>query len=77
MEVTKKQPTLFQSAPVSSVMIYADENCSKSNKNLYLKCHGAIRIALKTCVNMPSPSTASAVQNRTSSLRMEMEFWRR
>lgn len=43
------------------------ENCSKSNKNQYLKCHGAIGAALKTCVNMPSPLTASAVQNRTSS----------
>lgn len=43
-------------------------NCSKSNKkNQYLKCHGAIRTALKTCVNMPSPLTAATVQNRTSS----------
>lgn len=47
LEVTKKQPALFQSAPVSSMIIHAEGNCSKSNKNLFLKCHGAIRTALK------------------------------
>lgn len=70
LEVTKKQPALRQSAPVSRPMIYAEATCSKSNKNPYLKCHGAIRIALKTCINMPSPLTAPAVQNRTSCWRM-------